>query len=265
MEYGDRFLRALGQWQSGWREDPGRRRAVTAELESAIAGLRAPLPRRVPPPVCYRKRFLLPGNPQNPWELSQLILAGGVHDGIASWTTDPEYGRAFKELVRPGQITALFRHRPKVEDVLVDIPRLWEDRGFVDEVERYAALGGEHGRGLTNFRDVQGEIILSAPLRLEDVFGLVGQIGTYDQLFALAGARTDEERDDLVDRIIEANCYPGQARWVDREGAQRILLRARARMGDRVVRAVRRRPEAAWLAISASPSTLAWILAQQCL
>lgn len=261
MRFNDDFLQALGAWQNGWRENPERRLSITAELLGAIDTLESPLPKRSPSPVCYRKRFLRPKNPQNPIELSQLILAEEIHDGVASWTTDPEYGRGFKDLLRPDHITALFEHRPLDQEVIVDIPALWEQADFKAAVTDYAARNGVYANALTNFSDKQSEIILSAPLRVSEVFGLVGQIGSYEALFALAGANSDDQQDALIDQMIEHRYAPGQARWIGRTGAQRALQRTQARIDRRIVRLVKHKSEIARLLTSSSALVIAAVIA----
>ena len=257
MSYDDEFLMALGAWQNGWREDADRRRAITEDLLRAIAALRQPLPRRSPPPVCYRKRFLLPNNPQNDEEMRQLVLTGGIRDGPAAWTTDPEFGRAFKDLLRPGHITALFEHRPSDAEVLVDIPHLWTDPAFADAVTAFAAAGGLHANALQHFNVRQSELILDAPMSATGIIGFTGQIGTYDELFEMAGAHSEAEQDDLIDRIIAANSYPGQARWLGRDGSQRVLTRTRERFERRITRLVWARLFRAGLMGASSHSSIA--------
>jgi hypothetical protein len=225
MIYTDDFFKALGAWQRGWREEPERRRLVTTELLTAIETLPAPLPKRSPLPLCYRKRFLMAHNPQNDTDMSDLILHGLIDEGIAAWTTDPEFGRMFKDLIRKGSITALFEHQPADDAVVVDIPQLWNDPAFVRDFDAYKAGGGEQADALEHFKDRQSEVILNAPLLRQDVCGFVGEVGTHDALFAAAAVTAEDEQDDLIDRMIAANVYPGQARWLGREGSQRALRR----------------------------------------
>lgn len=255
--FNDAFLSALGAWQNGWREEPERRLSITTALQTAIIAMDQALPKRSPAPLCYRKRFLRPSNPQNPFELSQLILAEFTHEGVASWTTDPEFGRGFKELLRANHITALFEHLPDENEVVVDIRALWEDPGFVAAVSDYARREGQYASALVNFSDKQSEMILSAPLRLHEVFGLVGQIGSYDSLFALAGAETEDQQDVLFDQIVKHRYAPGQAVWTSRTGAQRALRRAQAIMDRRIAKVMKRRPEIARLLLSSSMLAIA--------
>ena len=51
MVYTDRLLAALGAWRRGWREDPGRREAITNELRAAL-----------PSPTCRTTFALSPEN-----------------------------------------------------------------------------------------------------------------------------------------------------------------------------------------------------------
>lgn len=195
MSYPDRFLAALGAWQNGWQEDRTRRLRITEELQAAIGELPSPLPTRSEPPLCYRKRFLKPHNPENNAEMTDLVLHGQIHDGVASCSTDPSFWRLFKDALRDGYITAVFAYQPATPDIIVDIPLLWEDPDFVAAFEAYRAKGSNHAVALEHFRDTQAELILNVPLMRDQIRGFAGPVGTYDQLFEAAGAATEEAQD----------------------------------------------------------------------
>lgn len=223
MIYTDRFLKALGAWQRGWKEDVALRLPIAEELVAAIDNLPSPLPKRSPPPHCYRKRFLRAHNPQNDREMTDLILGEGIHDGVASWTTDSQLWRSFKEPFRDGCITALFEYRPDDHEVVVDIPELWKDTDFIAALAAYDERAGLHGNALRGYNVSQSELILRAPLTFDGICGFTGPIGTYDELYIEAGTQTEEAQDTLWDALTKAGFYPGQAYWVERESAQRIL------------------------------------------
>jgi hypothetical protein len=63
--FSDRFLSALGRWQKGWREDATLRLEFARELETAIEETGLSVQFRTVNETCYRKRFLIPNNPQN--------------------------------------------------------------------------------------------------------------------------------------------------------------------------------------------------------
>ena len=141
--YSDDFLSALGAWQRGWREQKDRRLPITHALLSAIEPIRAQLPVSEPLPACFRKRFLVPDNQQNSGDFLPLVLDGRVEEGVAAWTSHPEYHHDFKELVRPGTVTTLFRHTPDAGEVVADLNALWADPAFVRAVHDYDRRGGE--------------------------------------------------------------------------------------------------------------------------
>lgn len=89
MSHNNDFLTALGAWRNGWRENAERRRAITADLLLAIKTLDQPLPRRSPPPICYRKRFPLPDKPKT------LRRPVGSYL-LAPYTTDPRLGQSIR-------------------------------------------------------------------------------------------------------------------------------------------------------------------------
>lgn len=71
--YDDDFLSALGAWQRGWNEDQARRLVITDALLKAIATRPSDLPRSASQGTLYRKRFLVPNNPQNGGDFRKLI------------------------------------------------------------------------------------------------------------------------------------------------------------------------------------------------
>lgn len=230
MKYPDRFLAALGAWQNGWQEDRTRRLRITEELQAAIGELPSPLPTRSDPPLCYRKRFLKPRNPENDTEMTDLVLNGQIHDGVASWSTDSNFWRLFKNALRDGYITAVFAYQPAAQDIIVDIPFLWEDPDFVAAVKAYRMNGGNHALALERFRDTQAELVLNVPLMRDEICGFAGPVGTYDQLFETAGATTEEAQDSIWEKLTAEGIFPGQARFLSAEQAQNVLQRTQDRM-----------------------------------
>ena len=112
----DSFLSALGKWQMGWREDHHLRIKTTKNLHKACQEIRNDLPSEAfhVPEFCYRKRFLVPNNPQNNGDFWPLFWDGVIEDKIASWTTDYNYAKfMFKKELRENTISAIFRHSPQ--------------------------------------------------------------------------------------------------------------------------------------------------------
>ena len=75
MMFSDRFLSAIGGWQRGWREEKDRRLVLAEELDSAATAENLPIQFRRTKKICYRKRFLVPNNPQNGGDLGPLLLS----------------------------------------------------------------------------------------------------------------------------------------------------------------------------------------------
>lgn len=143
MTFSDRFLAALGGWQRGWREEKDRRLALAAELIAAVDDEDLSPRFRTSNAVCYRKRYLVPNNPQNGGDLGPLFVNGFVDEGLASWTTDKKFAQEFKDPLREGTFSAVFAHQPTPGEVLVNIPELWADEVFEESVNAFAARNGE--------------------------------------------------------------------------------------------------------------------------
>jgi hypothetical protein len=203
----DTFLAALGAWQRGWREDQSKRVQLAANLENEISEL-SPQFRRVDTP-CYRKRFL------HPADLPKLFFEGALYEGTASWTTNFSYAQEFKGLQRDDAVTAaIFSRRPSPEEVLVNIPALWQDQSFKASAEAYKQAGGENNDALFNFADKQGEVILSAPVRLPDIVGFTGKCSPFDDLCEQAGIYGDEKRDQIFKQLVQTGKFPEEYQWI---------------------------------------------------
>lgn len=232
--YSDDFLAALGAWQNGWREDKSRRVPITRALVAAATPIRAELPISHPLPLCYRKRFLVPNNPQNGGDFVALIWDGRIDERVAAWTTDPALHHKFKELLRSGNVTALFAHEPRPDEVLVDLNALWADSDFAQAVESYVRRSGDYADALDHFKDEQRELILNAPLLSEEVIGFVGVVGDDTVLFEALGAQTDDEQDEVYRRLVAINVLPGDSIWIGAASAQRAIRKTRAKWEDKL-------------------------------
>ena len=66
-------------------------------------------------------------------------MQGSIGEGIASWTTELKFAQDFKDPMRDGNVSAVFGHVPKPEEVVLNITALWTDLNFRTAVETYAA------------------------------------------------------------------------------------------------------------------------------
>lgn len=227
MRYSAELLKAIGEWQNGWGEDAARRLAVTDRLREAIAREDLPEVAMRCTEICYRKRFLVPNNPQNGGDLKPLLLQGAVEEGVASWTTDLSFAKEFKEETRLNSVSAVFAHAPAKNEVLLNVKALWGDPEFAAAVAAYADSNGEYAAALRNFRALQSEVILDAPLLVDEVEAFCGRISEFIHLCDIAGLATEEQQDDFWRRMVQADTFPGDARWLDRKGAQRVIARVK--------------------------------------
>ncbi|OLP44444.1 hypothetical protein [Rhizobium oryziradicis] len=232
MKITDRFLAALGAWQRGWKEDPARRLAITKELEEAVAADDLPAKASTASGLCYRKRFLVPTNPQNGGDLAPLFLTGRIEEGVASWTSDPRFAQDFKDPLREGTFSAIFARAPRPDEVVVNIQALWDEPDFRGLVENYAARSGENADALLHFKSRQSEVILRVALEYDDLVGLCGKSSPFEILCELEGLTTDEQRDHFWKRLIDENIFPEEPKWLQREAVQRVLDRTKKRFLD---------------------------------
>lgn len=233
MKFSDKFLSAIGGWQRGWREDKDRRLVLAEELNAAVIAENLPIQFRSAGTTCYRKRFLVPNNPQNDGDLGPLFLNGAIDEGLASWTTDKKFAQDFKDPLRNGTFAAVFAHLPQPEEVLVNIPALWANNAFDEAVKAFYVRGGSNVDALMHFKFRQGEIVMKAPLKYEELAGICGKSSPFDILCEAAGLITNEEKDDFWKKLVEANKFPEEPTWLTREATLAVLDRARTKFLDK--------------------------------
>lgn len=223
MKFSNRFLSALANWQRGWREEKARRLCLEKELVAAVQAEELPRQFRTVCKPCYRKRYLVPNNPQNDGDLGPLFLNGFIEEGLASWTIDKKFAQDFKDPLREGTFAAVFAHYPKGEEVLLNIPALWNDSEFVESVKNFHDNGHNDASILKKFKDRQGEIIMNAKLCLDDLIAVCGRSSPFDVLCELAGLRTDEERDSFWQQLVDADKFPEEPMWLSADRTKVVL------------------------------------------
>jgi len=231
--YSTELVDTIGEWQNGWGEDAVRRIAITNRLRNALD--RAGLPescRRVDE-VCFRKRFLVPNNPQNGGDIKPLFFQGRIHEGVASWSTSLVFAKGFKDPTRLNNITCVFAHRPTPEEVVLNLKTLWDDKDFVSAVKLYVDGKGKFADALNQFRGRQFEVILNAPLLIEEVEAFCERISSFGKLCETAELKTEEQQDNFWSSMTQADVYPGDPKWLGREKSQRILEAIRGRFVQR--------------------------------
>lgn len=224
--FSDSFLEALGTWQNGWSEDQARRVALADVLFEEAQSLPAEF--RTASAVCYRKRFLLSH------EVIPLLLRS-LHDGITSWTTERRVAEEFKYRMRPGTITGVvFRHEPRSEDVVLNIPALWASSEFVAAAEDYRARKMPMAAALFNFREErdQFEVVMNAPLNPEDIATLSGETNTSFEDFCLQTNLPVLLEDAAWKALLARDLQPQAPAFIRDEAAQAVILRAVDRLTE---------------------------------
>ncbi|MGD9785923.1 MAG: hypothetical protein AB7E80_14380 [Hyphomicrobiaceae bacterium] len=87
----------------------------------------------------------------------------------------------------------------------------------------YKERGGAEADALLNFQDKQFEVILNAPLLIDEIDAFCGPIGTFDQLFEEAGVKDENQEEALVEGLRKVNRFPGDPHWLQRDSAQRVV------------------------------------------
>lgn len=215
MSFCDELMIALANWQKGWRENQDERERLSSELLDAVKKL-DPKFKRISN-VCYRKRFLHHG------ELVDIVLKDEKHEGVVSWTIDQEFAERFKGLQKPDAVSgAIFEHTPSPEEVVVNICELWKDDDFIKAANKFKEEHPNEAKPLFHFRDTQGEVVLTSPLRASEIIALTGASSPFDDLCDQAGI-PESQRDDLFTKLVQSGKTPSELKYTSRESAQRII------------------------------------------
>ena len=237
MKFDDRLLGAIGAWQKGWREDQELREEFANELRDAAAMLPQSF-RTANGQACYRKRFLHKG------ELERIILADWRDEGLVSWTLDRSVADTFRGKFKLGAVTgAIFKRMPTDDEVIVNIPALWDEPEFLQSAASYRDRGGKHSDALFHFRGShdQREIVLTAPLRASEIIALTGSSSPFDDLCDMLSL-PQQGRDELFKEMNKQGVVMNEPRYLNEEQTKRIIARTQSSVRDLIAQTSTRRP-----------------------
>jgi hypothetical protein len=179
--------------------------------------------------MCFRKRFLYRGD-----FASIFLVEAGLDEGPTSWTQAPRFAHTFHGFLRAEAVTAaIFMFEPRDDQVLVNITALWDDAAFLKAIDDYAKRSGQNADALNHFKASQGEVIVHAPLRWNDIVGLTGIASAFDDLADQMGI-VEAARPETLRALMDAEVYPGEPRWVWGRNAQAAALSARNQVVDKI-------------------------------
>ena len=226
MSFSEELLFALANWQRGWRENQEVRQTLSFNLLKAAYGLDKKF--KSVDTTCYRKRFLHKG------ELVDIVLHDEKFEGVVSWTIKREFAERFKGLYKPDAVSgAIFEHMPTNDEVVVNICELWKDPEFIEMANKFFINYGEEAKPLVHFKDTQGEVVLTSPLKASEIIALTGASSPFDDLCDRQGI-PEAERDDLFIKLVETGYSPGELMYTSREGAQRIIENTIRRIYEKI-------------------------------
>lgn len=228
--FSDDFLKALGAWQKGWKEDQSVRLKLADQLKNAVHHLPDSYKQVTQP--CYRKRFLHHG------ELLEIIMVDEKDEGLTSWTICQKYAENFKGLQKPSAISAaIFEHTPTANEVILNIYGLWQSELFIQAAERYKNANGENADAIFNFKASQGEVILSSPLKGSEIIALTGASSPFDELCDMAMI-PEAERNEYFKKLIDLGQYPETLKYTSREGTQTVIQHTIKLMEQKLMRPI---------------------------
>lgn len=230
MRFSDDFLEVLGAWQRGWRENQDVRLELAEKLKKATKELSDEF--RTVDEVCYRKRFLHHG------EFFEIIMVDEKDEGLVSWTIDRQYAERFKGLYKPDAVSgAIFEHKPVKGEVVVNICALWDSDDFVNAATAYKVKNGKNADAIFYFKAVQGEVILSSPLKGSEIIALTGASSPFDELCDRLNI-PQENRDGYFKQLVDLGTCPEELRYTSKEGTQRVIQNVIKIVEDKIASAV---------------------------
>lgn len=211
----EEFLIALNKWQKGWMEDQEAREQVAEELLYECGLLDGKYKIMTGP--CYRKRFIHHG------EMVDIFYHDHKPEGLTSWTTDVRYAELFKGLTRENAITAaVFEHFPEPAEVILNICELWKSPEFETELATLQKKDADSCKAIYNFKDIQREVILRAPLRGSEICRLVGKSSSFDDICDAANI-PEEERPAAFKRLVDSGALIEEIRYIKDEAARNAV------------------------------------------
>lgn len=223
--YCDTFLNALGAWQKGWLEDHKTRNVRTRDLVSAVEAIDAlPSEATTATEKCFRKRFLVPNNPQNDGDFWPFFWDGFIEEGVASWSFDYNYCKlTFKTDLRENEIACIFGRMPQADEVVLNIKGLWSIQCFRDAVDNYKKRGCDNADAILHFRDRQSEVILRSPLYMGDVVAFCERVPSLEQVMTLAGISSSSNEEAIWQKMVDLNLFPKMNYWLEDAAAQKAI------------------------------------------
>lgn len=224
MIFSDDFLQALATWQNGWGTDQTRRKPIGDALLQACEALPKEF-KTANGRTCYRKRFIHTG------ELVPIFVDDARDEEIGSWTFNEEFARGFRKLrsLDPGAITAaIFKRIPPDDEVVVNIPALWQDDEFIAAAEAYRERNKPYAKALFHFVGPydQDEIVLkSAPLQGSQIHALAAPVKTFDEYCDMLGFPNDKRRDVYYRQLTDAGRKFGEPDWISPSGTANVSAR----------------------------------------
>ena len=226
MSFSDELMIALANWQKGWRENQEERERLASELLNAVQNIDKKF--KSVSNACYRKRFLHHG------ELVDIVLKDEKNEGVVSWTIDQEFAERFKGLQKSDAVSgAIFEHTPNEDEVVVNICELWKDTEFIEDANKFKEKHPDDAKPLFHFKDTQGEVVLTSPLKASEIIALTGASSPFDDLCDQAGI-PETQRDELFTKLVQSGQTPGELKYTSRESAQRIIDNTIRRIYEKV-------------------------------
>ena len=226
MVFSDDFLKALGAWQRGWRENQDQREILSAELKKTSVDL--PREFKTVEQPCFRKRFLHKG------ELVDIIFADEKKEGIVSWTIKREFAERFKGLIKPDAVSgAIFEHYPKKEEVIVNVCALWMSKDFISAADAFKEKDPGSAEPLFHFKNIQGEVVLESSLKGSEIIALTAVSSPFDELCDQAKI-PEADRDKLFADLAKQGIYAGELRYTSEQDAQRAIASMMIKMLERI-------------------------------
>jgi hypothetical protein len=127
---------------------------------------------------------------------------------------------------------------------VLNIAGLWTGDDFIKAAQLYIDRRGKNFQGIRHFRDTQSEVILDAPLTMDDVIAFCGRVPSLDELCTTASISAPEDEDELWRKLVEANLLPTLPYWLEGQASQAAFENAIATIRSQFQKWLRPKPAA---------------------
>jgi hypothetical protein len=218
------LLQAVNDWQIGGGPRQKAKRGAELLRQAQIL----PSHFRASSLMCFRQLSLLKGSL---WQLADTLK---LPETISAWTVSPEIARQVKGGVPPpGEYTGIILAIPPSDGtVVVNLDRLYRDRGFLDAIEENHCSIVMFGDGFGRYWNNQREVVIQvSEIQLTDIHELGGYSSSREEVAELYfGHKPLTSELAQFDKLLAASTADLGPDWIGGDAKDRVITKIQAAM-----------------------------------